>query len=124
MSIIEEIAAKVDDWKGKEISIQQLSGGLTNTNYKITVDGKPYFVRVPGESTELLAIDRNNEYHNTQAAANAGVAPKVLNYFPQHNVMIWNSSMAKPCRRIHSTSLGCPRAWLTPSSDSTPVNAS
>ncbi|MBK9780757.1 MAG: phosphotransferase family protein [Anaerolineales bacterium] len=88
MSIIEEIAAKVEDWKGKDISIHQLSGGLTNTNYKVTVDGKPYFVRVPGESTDLLAIDRNNEYHNTQAAANAGVAPKVLNYFPQHNVMI------------------------------------
>lgn len=88
MSIIEEIAAKVDDWKGKDVSIHQLSGGLTNTNYKITVDGKPFFVRVPGESTELLAIDRNNEYHNTQAAANAGVAPKVLNYFPQHNVMV------------------------------------
>ena len=88
MSIIEEIAAQVENWKGKDVSIHQLSGGLTNTNYKVTVDGKPYFVRVPGESTDLLAIDRNNEYHNTQAAANAGVAPKVLNYFPQHNVMI------------------------------------
>lgn len=88
MSIIEEIAAKVEDWKGKDVSIQLLSGGLTNTNYKVLVDGKPYFVRVPGEGTELLAIDRNNEYHNTQAAANAGVAPKVLNYFPEHNVMV------------------------------------
>lgn len=88
MSIIEEIAAKVEDWKGKDISIQLLSGGLTNTNYKVLVDGKPFFVRVPGEGTELLAIDRNNEYHNTQAAANAGVAPQVLNYFPEHNVMI------------------------------------
>ncbi|MEN9562564.1 MAG: hypothetical protein RIR73_808, partial [Chloroflexota bacterium] len=88
MSIIEEIVAKVEDWKDRDVSIQQISGGLTNANYKITVDGKPYFVRVPGESTDLLAIDRNNEYHNTQAAANAGVAPKVLNYFPQYNVMV------------------------------------
>jgi thiamine kinase-like enzyme len=88
MSIIEEITAKVEDWKGKDVSIQLLSGGLTNTNYKVLVDGKPFFVRVPGEGTELLAIDRNNEYHNTQAAANAGVAPKVLNYFPEHNVMV------------------------------------
>ena len=88
MSVIEKIAAKVDDWKDKDVAIHQLSGGLTNTNYKILVDGKPFFVRVPGESTDLLAIDRNNEYHNTQAAANAGVAPQVLNYFPEHNVMI------------------------------------
>lgn len=68
MSIIEEVAAKVDDWKGKDVSIEQLSGGLTNANYKITVDGKPYFARVPGADTELLAIDRTNEYHNTSAA--------------------------------------------------------
>ena len=88
MSVIEEIAAKVEDWKGRDVSIQQLSGGLTNTNYKVLVDGKAFFVRVPGESTELLAINRDNEYHNTQAAANAGVAPKVLNYFPQYHVMI------------------------------------
>jgi hypothetical protein len=88
MSVIEEVVAKVDDWKDKEILIEHLSGGLTNTNYKVLVNGKPFFVRVPGEGTELLAIDRNNEYHNTNSAANAGIAPKVLNYFPQYNVMI------------------------------------
>lgn len=88
MSVINEVVAKVDDWKNQEIKIEQLSGGLTNTNYKVLVNQKPFFVRVPGESTELLAIDRNNEYHNTSSAANAGVAPKVLNYFPQYNVMI------------------------------------
>lgn len=88
MSIIEEVAAKVDDWKGKDVSIEQLSGGLTNTNYKVTVNGTPYFVRVPGESTELLAIDRDNEHHNTRAAASAGVAPRVLRHIPEHNVMV------------------------------------
>ncbi len=88
MSVIETIASKVDDWQGRDVSIQQLSGGLTNTNYKITVDGTPFFVRVPGESTELLAIDRNNEHHNTRAAASAGVAPKVLHHFPEHNAMV------------------------------------
>ena len=88
MSVIEEIAARVDEWKGQNVNIDQLSGGLTNTNYKITVNGKPYFVRVPGASTDLLAIDRNNEYHNTSAAATAGVAPKVLQHFPEYHVMV------------------------------------
>jgi len=88
MSVIEEAVAKIDEWRGKNISIQPLSGGLTNSNYKVEVDGTPYFVRVPGESTELLAIDRNNEYHNTKAAAEAGVAPQVLYYLPEYCVMI------------------------------------
>ena len=88
MSVIEEVVFKINEWKGKNISIQPLSGGLTNTNFKVEVDGTPYFVRVPGESTELLAIDRNNEHHNAKAAAQAGVAPKVLHHLPEYNVMV------------------------------------
>ena len=88
MSVVEEAVEKIEDWKGKNISIQPLSGGLTNSNYKVEVDGTPYFVRVPGERTELLAVDRNNEYHNTKAAAQAGVAPHVLYYLPGYCVMV------------------------------------
>jgi thiamine kinase-like enzyme len=88
MAIIDDVVAKIKDWQGKQISIQPLSGGLTNTNYSVEADGTPYFVRVPGESTELLAVDRNNEYHNSRAAAEAGVAPKVLYHLPEYNVMV------------------------------------
>ena len=88
MAVIEDVVAKIEDWQGRDVSIQPLSGGLTNTNYKVEVDGTPHFVRVPGESTELLAIDRNNEYHNTHAASKAGVAPKILHHLPEHDVMV------------------------------------
>ena len=88
MSLIEEAIGQIEEWKGKAISIQPLSGGLTNANYRVDVDGTPHVVRVPGESTELLAVDRNNEYHNTRAAAEAGVAPRVLYYLPEHCVMV------------------------------------
>jgi len=50
------------DWKDKPYEIQPISGGLTNSNYKVVVENQPYFVRIPGESTELLAVDRQNEY--------------------------------------------------------------
>ena len=88
MSVIEEAVSKIGDWKGKQIDIQPLSGGLTNSNFKVIVDGTPYFIRVPGPSTELLAIDRNNEYHNSRAAAEAGVGPQVLYHLPEYNVMV------------------------------------
>jgi len=88
MSIIEEVVEKINDWKGREISIQHLSGGLTNTNYKVVVDGTPFFIRVPGAGTELLAIDRNNEYHSAKVAEKAGVGPKVLYHLPEYNVMV------------------------------------
>ena len=88
MSIIEEVVAKLDDWKGKDMSIQHLSGGLTNTNYKVSVDGTPYFIRVPGEGTELLAIDRKNEHHSARVAAQVGIGPKVLHHLPEYDVMV------------------------------------
>lgn len=88
MAVIEEVVARIEDWTGKDISIQPLSGGLTNTNYRVEVDGTSYFVRVPGASTELLAIDRVNEYHNTRAASQAGIGPRVLYHLPEHNVMV------------------------------------
>jgi thiamine kinase-like enzyme len=88
MSVIENAVSKIEDWKGKNVSIETLSGGLTNTNYKVIVDGKPFFVRVPGESTDLLAVDRKNEYFNSKAAAEAGVGPTVLYYLPEYQVMV------------------------------------
>lgn len=88
MSVIEEVIAKIDDWKGKNIFVQHLSGGLTNTNYKVIVDEVPFFIRVPGEGTELLAIDRDNEYHSAKAAEHAGVGPKVLYHLTDYHVMV------------------------------------
>ena len=88
MSVIEEAVSKIEDWTGRRISIQPLSGGLTNSNYRVVVDDTPYFIRVPGESTELLAIDRKNEYYNSKAAAEAGVAPPVLYHLTEYDVMV------------------------------------
>lgn len=88
MPVIDEVAARIEDWQGKDIIIQPLSGGLTNSNFKVVADGTPYFVRVPGANTELLAVDRANEHYNANAAANAGVGPKVLYYLPDYQVMV------------------------------------
>ena len=86
--VIEEIVTKIPDWAERNVSITPLSGGLTNSNFKVEVDGIPYFVRVPGASTELLAVNRDNEYHNSKAAHEAGVGPKVLYHLPEDNVMV------------------------------------
>ena len=88
MTVIEEVVAKIPEWNGRNISITPLSGGLTNANFKVEVDGVPHFVRVPGAGTELLAIDRNNEYHNNKAASEAGVAPRVIHHIPEYNAMV------------------------------------
>jgi len=89
MSItIEEVAGRISAWHGKQIAIHQLAGGLTNSNYRVQVDHTSYVVRIPGQSTELLAVDRTNEHHNTRAAAAAGVGAGVVHYLADCTVMV------------------------------------
>src|SRR5260221_14553222 len=85
---IEEVVQRIPDWKGRQLVVRPLSGGLTNTNYRVAVDGMPYVVRIPGANTELLAVDRANEYHNTRAAAQAGTSPRVVYYLADESVMV------------------------------------
>ncbi len=85
---IEEVIQKIDDWEDKKVDIQEMTGGLTNKNFRVDVAGRAYFVRVPGADTDLLAVDRDNEYHSSRAAAAAGVGPKVLYHLPEHKVMV------------------------------------
>jgi hypothetical protein len=84
----EEAAAKVALWRGKPITISALSGGLTNENYLVECTGSRYVLRLPGQSTELLSIDRENEVYNTKAAASTGIAPKVLEHVGGLDVMV------------------------------------
>jgi thiamine kinase-like enzyme len=78
---VEEAIARVPMWEGaREVRFSPLGGGITNRNYRVDVDGKSYHLRLAGESTELLGIDREYEYHANQAAGELGIAPEVI-YF-------------------------------------------
>ena len=85
---IEQVIAAIPEWAGRSVSADRIPAGLTNTNYRVVVDGTPYFVRIPGASTELLAVDRGNELHNTLAAAASGVAPRVAHSLPEWQVFV------------------------------------
>jgi len=68
--------------------VSPLSGGLTNENYLVEAGGERYVMRIPGASTELLSIDRANEVHNTMAAAETGIGPRVLEHLRELDVMV------------------------------------
>ncbi|MBI2763844.1 MAG: phosphotransferase family protein [Chloroflexi bacterium] len=82
---IGEVIGAIPDWAGRRVTTAPISGGLTNRNYRVDVDGVPHFVRIPGAGTDLLAVDRANELHNTRAAAAAGAGARVL-----HHLIAWD----------------------------------
>jgi thiamine kinase-like enzyme len=85
---IEQVIAAIPDWAGRSVTAERIPAGLTNTNWRVEVDGTPCFVRIPGATTKLLAVDRGNELHNTRAAAEAGVGPAVLHSLPEWDVFV------------------------------------
>ena len=88
MTTIDEVIARIPDWHGRDVRAAPLTGGLTNTNYRVEVDGTPYVVRIPGASTDMLSVNRQHEYHNTLAAAQAGVGAAIVQYLPDIPVMV------------------------------------
>jgi thiamine kinase-like enzyme len=88
MSRADDAVASVSLWKGESVHVSPLSGGLTNENYLVEANGARYVMRIPGQSTELLAIDRANEVFNTLAAASTGIGPRVHEFVRQGDVMV------------------------------------
>ena len=88
LSRAEEAVGRVSLWRGKDVTISSLSGGLTNENYLVEAGSERYVMRIPGTSTELLSIDRVNEVHNARATASTGIGPAVLEHVAELNVMV------------------------------------
>jgi thiamine kinase-like enzyme len=86
---IEQVIDAIPAWAARSVRAEPIASGLTNRNWKVTIDdGRSFFVRIPGDATELLAVDRINERHNTRAAATAGVGPRVVYELPEWDVFV------------------------------------
>lgn len=88
---LNQIIARVSDWRGRqEIQLEHIAG-LTNANYRVTVDGERFVLRVSGQNTQRLGINRAHELAALQAAAAAGIGPQVVAFLPPegHLVTRW-----------------------------------
>jgi thiamine kinase-like enzyme len=104
----------------KPRTVSELSGGLTNRNYKVTTPDGTFVARISSVGSELLAIDRDCEYRNSVAAAAAGAGPEVVEYRPHDRLLVISyiegrtlgaadvaavgniARIAEACRRLHS----------------------
>ncbi|WP_319450071.1 MULTISPECIES: choline kinase family protein [unclassified Mycobacterium] len=87
----EELDAILDELPtlaGQERRLEELSGGLTNRNVKVTTPSGTYVARCSGNSSGLLGIDRDQEHYNSRAAADAGVGAPVLDYRPDLGILL------------------------------------
>jgi hypothetical protein len=115
---LDTILSRVPALAGTPRAVAELPGGLTNRNYKVTTPGGSFVARVWSRG-DLLAINRDHEYHNSVAAAQAGVGAEVLAYHPDDSLLVLryidgrtygNADVCEPanigrialaCRRLH-----------------------
>src|SRR6201982_2107871 len=116
---LEEVLGAVPELPAAQPA-EPLIGGLTNTNYKVTSPAGCFVVRISGKDTSLLAIDRENEVHNTIAAAETGVGAPFVAALPEHDALVLGyldgevmdpekmrrgdrlAAVAAACRRLHA----------------------
>jgi thiamine kinase-like enzyme len=97
MPIPEDLIARVPQWKNaKDLRYSPLGGGITNRNFRVDVGGESYVLRVAGANTELLGIDRENEYFANQKAGELGIAPQVYYFIRPEGYLVTRFIQAQP----------------------------
>lgn len=93
---LETIFSRIPQWQNQAVTTSVLSGGITNQNYKVEVGGESFVLRVGGNNTELLGIDRAQENAATRAAAGVGIGPEVLEFIQPEGWLITRFINGKP----------------------------
>jgi thiamine kinase-like enzyme len=81
---------RVPELADHTLHLTALSGGITNRNFLVTVDGVAdrYVIRLAGNDTHLLGISREVEHAATVAAAGVGVGPEVTAFIRPEGYLV------------------------------------
>jgi thiamine kinase-like enzyme len=79
---------RVPGWAGRTRSVEPLEGGITNRNYRVTLDGECFVLRAPGSNTHLLGIVRDHEEQAARQAAALGVGPEVVAFVEPEGALV------------------------------------
>lgn len=111
------------EWKGLDIKITQLKGGITNKLYRVQSVKGDCTVRIYGDKTDLF-INRDYEADTIQKMSEIGVSSNMVKYIPEKGVTIVDfiddvivltndhfldtslySKIMAPVRRIHNSGI-------------------
>jgi len=86
---VENAIERVPPWRGREASYTPLVGGLMNQNWLVEIAGDPrrYFIKVPGEGSEMF-IDRVAANEAARNAHAMGIAPEVIFFDAQDGLEV------------------------------------
>ena len=86
---LEAALAEIEPWRGRIAGYAPVDGGISNTNWRIEVEGEPttFFLKMPGRGTEMF-IDRAAAFDASRRAQALGVGPKLYDYLADRGIEI------------------------------------
>jgi thiamine kinase-like enzyme len=84
--VIDEVVSRI--WPGGVTSVEPLGGGITNHNFKVLVGGEDLVLRIGGNDTTLLGIDRKVELEASVRAAELGIGPDVVAFLEPEGYLV------------------------------------
>jgi len=84
----ERVFDQIPSLAGQPRTIEELPGGLTNLNLKVTTPDGVFVARCSRSDTSLLGIDRESEHANTRSAEVAGIGAPVVDFRPDLDVLV------------------------------------
>ncbi|MEM9050347.1 MAG: phosphotransferase [Pseudomonadota bacterium] len=86
---VEAAIASIPGWAGRPARYQRLFGGISNANWRVTLDGTPqrYFLKIPGAGTEMF-VDRLAAHRAASQAHAIGLGPKVFHFDPASGIEV------------------------------------
>ncbi len=78
---VEAAIASVPAWRGRNASYARITGGISNSNWRITLAGEKrrYFLKIPGAGTEMF-VDRDAANEAARLAHAKGLGPEVVHF--------------------------------------------
>jgi len=83
-------------WPDRGASAVPLSGGITNHNFKVEVNGETFVLRMGGAQTGLLGIDRSVEHEASLRAAEVGLGPEVAGFLEEEGWLVTRFIAGRP----------------------------
>jgi thiamine kinase-like enzyme len=83
-------------WPDRGAHAVPLSGGITNHNFKVDVNGETFVLRMGGNQTGLLGIDRQVEHQASLRAAEVGLGPEVAGFLEEEGWLVTRFIEGRP----------------------------
>jgi len=94
---VDEAIARVPQWADAEnLKVSSLDGGITNSNFRVEVDGESFALRIAGAGTDKLGINREHEHAANLAAGKLGIAPEVIHVIQPEGYLVTRFINARP----------------------------